>query len=628
MKYVIVTGGVISGIGKGVTASCIGVLLKHCGLRVTSIKIDPYLNIDAGTMSPFEHGEVFVLHDGGEVDLDLGNYERFLDIRLTKDNNITTGKIYEHVLKKERRGDYLGRTVQVVPHITNAIMEWIERVAHIPVDCSAFPPDVCVVELGGTVGDMESMPFVEALRHLQYKYQADTGSDRNFCFVHVSLVPVVGAVGEPKTKPTQHGIRELRALGINPDIITCRSEKPLTQQLKHKLGLYCQVPPAAVISVHDVSNMYRVPMMLDEQGVSRIIFEKLGMTKPNHFPVLEAWQQLADLQDSEMAAVRIAMVGKYTGLQDSYLSVVRSLQHAALHAKRRLEILWIDASALEPPAEPAAAAAHDEAWRTLKEADGVLVPGGFGDRGVEGKIAAAGYARQAGKPYLGICLGMQVAVIEYCRSALGMAGANSTEFNEKTPHPVVIFMPEGSRERMGGTMRLGSRRTIFTYRDSLACRLYNGAESVDERHRHRYEVNPELIAAIEERSGRAFRFVGRDEAGERMEIVELSGHPFFLACQFHPEFKSRPIRPSPPFFGLVLAASGQLEARFPPGAAASAAPQAGRKRGPDELAPDLTCLSPKTVRTLSSAVPMPPGPGITPPSKPAAPADSSHSRAL
>ncbi|XP_019426250.1 PREDICTED: CTP synthase-like isoform X3 [Lupinus angustifolius] len=486
MKYVLVTGGVVSGLGKGVTASSIGVLLKACGLRITSIKIDPYLNTDAGTMSPFEHGEVFVLDDGGEVDLDLGNYERFLDIKLTRDNNITTGKIYQSVIAKERRGDYLGKTVQVVPHITDAIQDWIERVARIPVDGKEGPADVCVIELGGTIGDIESMPFIEALG--QFSHRVGPG---NFCLIHVSLVPVLNVVGEQKTKPTQHSVRQLRGLGLTPNLLACRSTKELDDSVKAKLAQFCHVP------------------------------------------------------------VRIAMVGKYTGLSDAYLSVLKALLHAAVAHNRKLIVDWVPAGDLEDVTFKQDPDAYKVAWGLLKGADGVLVPGGFGDRGVQGKILAAKYARENNVPFLGICLGMQIAVIEFARSILGLHDTTSTEFDPEAKNPCVIFMPEGSKTHMGGTMRLGSRRTYFQVADCKSSNLYSNVSFVDERHRHRYEVNPDMISQLE---SAGLSFVGKDETGSRMEIVELPSHPFFIGVQFHPEFKSRPGKPSPLFSGLIAAA--------------------------------------------------------------------------
>ena len=542
MRYVVVSGGVLSGLGKGVTASSIGVLLKSAGLRVTAIKIDPYLNSDAGTMSPFEHGEVFVLDDGGEVDLDLGNYERFLDVCLTRDNNITTGKVYSKVIEAERRGDYLGKTVQVVPHITDAVQDWIEEVSHYPSDGLDGAPDVCVIELGGTVGDIESAPFVEALRQFQFRVGVD-----NICFVHVSLIPVIGVVGEQKTKPTQHTVKELRGLGITPDLLVCRSETPLTDEVKSKLALFCHVDPSAVISAHDVSNLYRVPLLLELQGVSQLLSQKLGFDIPSNRPLLDEWEEMAERIDGISEDIHIAVVGKYTGLVDSYLSVIKALQHASFEVGRKLVIDWIEATDLEKSSD-------NTAWKSLRSADGVLVPGGFGDRGIEGKILAANYARTANKPYLGVCLGLQVAVVEFCRNVLGWEGANSTEFDEQTPHPVVVFMPEISKSHLGGTMRLGSRPTIFQVEQSNIRTLYGGSLHVDERHRHRYEVNPDCVDAIE---SKGMKFVGKDETGQRCEIFELDDHPYFVGTQYHPEFKTRPNRPSPPFLGLLEAAAKQ-----------------------------------------------------------------------
>ena len=551
MKYVVITGGVLSGLGKGVTASSIGLLLKAAGWRVTAIKIDPYLNTDAGTMSPFEHGEVFVLDDGGEVDLDLGNYERFLDVTLTRDNNLTTGKVYSQVIDAERAGDYLGRTVQVVPHVTDAVQEWLERVAKVPVDGSGEAAEVCVIELGGTVGDIESAPYVEALRQFQFRVGRE-----NFCLVHVSLVPVMGVVGEQKTKPTQHSVRELMRLGLAPDFLVCRSEAPLEQETKDKLALFCHVPASHVISAHDMTNLYRVPLLLAEQTVPEAVCARLGMDEPELQHGLAPWRHLADRVDTLDEVVRIAIVGKYTGLADTYLSVIKALQHASYEADRKLVIEWIEATHLEPAARQETPAEWQVAWDTLRGADGVLVPGGFGERGVEGKILAAQYAREQQVPYLGICLGLQVAVIEFARHVLGREGANSTEMDEHTPHPVIVYMPEISRTVMGGTMRLGVRTTVVRGEESLALRLYGGLERVDERHRHRWEVNPDVVDALQ---AAGLRFTGADEAGQRMEILELADHPYFFATQYHPEFKSRPGRPSPPFLGLLLVASGQLE---------------------------------------------------------------------
>ncbi|XP_073110654.1 uncharacterized protein [Elaeis guineensis] len=542
MKYVLVTGGVVSGLGKGVTASSIGVVLKACGLRVTSIKIDPYLNTDAGTMSPFEHGEVFVLDDGGEVDLDLGNYERFLDVKLTRDNNITTGKIYQFVIDKERRGDYLGKTVQVVPHITDAIQEWIERVAMIPVDGKEGPADVCVIELGGTIGDIESMPFIEAL--CQFSYRVGPG---NFCLVHVSLVPVLNVVGEQKTKPTQHSVRGLRGLGLTPNILACRSVKPLVENVKEKLSKFCHVPAANIVTLYDVTNIWRIPLLLMDQKAHEAILRRLDLLGIAGEPKLDEWVSRAEICDTLHEPVRIAMVGKYTGLPDSYLSVLKALLHASIACHQKLVVDWVPASDLEDTTEKEAPNLYEKAWSLLKGADGILVPGGFGDRGVQGKILAAKYARENNIPFLGICLGMQIAVIEFARSILNMQDANSTEFERDTTSPCVIFMPEGSKTHMGGTMRLGLRRTFFHVTDCKSAKLYGNVNYVDERHRHRYEVNPDMIMELE-RAGLAF--VGKDETGRRMEILELPLHPYFVGVQFHPEFKSRPGKPSAPFLAL------------------------------------------------------------------------------
>jgi len=547
MKYVVVTGGVLSGLGKGVTASSIGVLLKSAGLRVTAVKIDPYLNSDAGTMSPFEHGEVFVLDDGGEADLDLGNYERFLDIALSKDNNITTGKVYSSVIEKERRGDYLGKTVQVVPHITDEIQDWIENVANESSDEENNPPDACVIELGGTVGDIESAPFVEALRQFQFRV-----GEENICFVHVSLVPVMGPVGEQKTKPTQHTVKELRGLGIIPDILVCRSEVALVDETREKLAKFCHVSSEAVISAHDVANIYHVPIMMNRQGVRELLASKLNFNLPDKSKLLEDWRAMANHVNSLEEEVHIAMVGKYTGLSDSYLSVTKALQHASYSVGKKLVIDWIESVNLEV-GDSSESEVYQKSWDLLKRADGILVPGGFGGRGIEGKISAAKYARENNIPYLGVCLGLQVATIEFCRNVLGIKNANSAEFDDNEENHVVVFMPEISKTHMGGTMRLGSKPTPFLVDDCKIRRLYNNESYVDERHRHRYEVNPELIEKIEEAG---LIYVGKDETGKRCEIMELRDHPYYVGTQYHPEFKSRPNRPSPPFLGLLKAACG------------------------------------------------------------------------
>ena len=548
MKYVLVSGGVVSGIGKGLTASSLGVLFKSCGWHVTSIKIDPYVNCDAGTMSPFEHGEVYVLNDGGEVDLDLGNYERFLDVELCRDNNITTGKIFKHVIEKERRGEYDGKTVQMVPHLTDAIQEWVEDVARRPTDPSGEEPDVCIIELGGTVGDIENMPFIEALRQMMLRI-----GEENFCNCYVSLIPVIGVVGEQKTKPTQHGVKELRMLGMQPDILFCRGSEPMLQSTKAKLSMHCQVDEDAVISVHDVSNVYRIPLLMNEQGVTNLLIKKLQLVwkLPQRLPT---WEALSDRMDACEIDCRIAIVGKYTGLSDAYLSVIKGLLHGAIAVNRKLIIDWVAAEDLEPSKKESEPDKSKAAWDIVEAANGLLVPGGFGVRGVDGKVEVCKYARESKKAILGICLGFQSMTIEAGRNLCGWEGANSTEFEEDNANPVVIFMPEVSKTHMGGTMRLGKRRTVLQP-GCLTAQLYGDTE-VDERHRHRYEVNIDKVPELE---AKGLKFVGRDTTGERMEVIELDDHPFYVGTQYHPEFLSRPGRASPPFLGLMLAASGQLE---------------------------------------------------------------------
>lgn len=543
MKYVLVSGGVVSGLGKGITSSSLGVLLQASGLNVTHVKIDPYLNIDAGVLSPYEHGEVFVLDDGGEVDLDLGNYERFSNVKLTRDHNLTTGKVYQQVIARERRGDYLGKTVQVVPHVTDAIQAWIERVAYVPVTRENIVPDVCIIELGGTVGDIESMVFLEAFRQFRYRMGGD-----NFCHLHVSLVPTVGAgEGEQKSKPTQHGIQELRAAGLQPDIILCRSSKPLEQATQAKISLFCMVPASHVVSVHDVSNLYKVPLLMITQRVPSLVLDVLKI--PNPPPEkLPLWESLSDKVESPKAEVTIVIVGKYTGLTDSYLSITKALFHAGIETGVKIKLEWIESARLEPEA---AKEQHEEAWDLVRKADGVLIPGGFGDRGTEGKILAVNYARINKIPYLGICLGMQLAVVEYARNVLKISDATSAEFEPDSSQAVIVFMPEISTEQMGGTMRLGSRASRLAP-NTLAHELY-GQDMITARHRHRYEVNPEYVTRLEEAG---LVFSGKDfEKGVRMECAELpvDKHPFFWGCQFHPEYTSSPFAASPPFRGFVTA---------------------------------------------------------------------------
>uniref|UniRef100_F7FDX5 CTP synthase n=1 Tax=Ornithorhynchus anatinus TaxID=9258 RepID=F7FDX5_ORNAN len=532
MKYILVTGGVISGIGKGIIASSIGTILKSCGLRVTAIKIDPYINIDAGTFSPYEHGEVFVLNDGGEVDLDLGNYERFLDINLYKDNNITTGKIYQHVINKERHGDYLGKTVQVVPHITDAVQEWVMNQATVPVDGNKEEPQICVIEPSAT--------------------------------------------GEQKTKPTQNSVRALRGLGLSPDLIVCRSSKPIEMAVKEKISMFCHVEPEQVIFIHDVSCTYRVPVLLEEQGIVKYFKERLDLPIDDHASdLLFQWKAMADRYERLQKSCSIALVGKYTKLSDCYASVFKALEHSALAINHKLELMYIDSIDLEQSTEIQNPVKFHEAWQKLCKADGILVPGGFGFRGTEGKLQAISWARTKKKPFLGICLGMQLAVVEFARNCLGWKDADSTEFEPQTKHPVVIDMPEHNPGDMGGTMRLGKRRTLFKTEDSILRKLYGDVAGVEERHRHRYEVNPKLIHHFEEKG---LKFVGHDVGGERMEIIELANHPYFVGVQFHPEFSSRPMKPSPPYLGLLLTATATLNAYL----------QRGCKLSPSDSCSDLS----------------------------------------
>ncbi|MGE4275442.1 MAG: glutamine hydrolyzing CTP synthase [Candidatus Methanomethylophilaceae archaeon] len=530
MKFIFVTGGVLSGLGKGITASSIGRLLKARGLNVSAIKIDPYLNLDAGTMNPFEHGEVYVLDDGAEVDLDLGNYERFMDAKLTRDHNITTGKVYASVIEKERRGDYLGKTVQIIPHITNEIKEVITRVTR------SAGADVIIIELGGTVGDIESMPFLEAVRQLGM----DVGREENCTFVHTTLVPILGSVGEQKTKPTQHSVKELMSIGIKPDIIVGRSPVPLEDGIRKKISLFCDVPPEAVISAPDAKSIYQVPITLEEQGVAEYIIKRMRLTHLAKKLDLKDWNEFLSRVVNHSHEVTIALVGKYTHLADSYLSHLEAFTHAGAKEDCKVQVRFIDSDDITP----------QTAASLLGDVHGVIIPGGFGVRGVEGKIVATTYARENGIPYSGVCLGFQVATIEIARNLLGLKDANSTEFDAHTPHPVIDIMPEqkGS-SNMGGTMRLGSQKVIIT--EGTRARALYGSPVAHERHRHRYEVNPEFIDALE---GVGWKFSGRSEDLHRMEIGELEGHPYFLASQFHPEFKSRPSHPTPIHLGLVQAA--------------------------------------------------------------------------
>jgi len=526
-RYIVVTGGVMSGLGKGITAASIGRMLMERGYKVTAIKIDPYINIDAGLMSPFQHGEVFVLKDGGEVDLDLGNYERFLDVELTRDHNITTGKVYKTVIEKERRGEYLGKTVQIIPHITNEIKDRIRRVAR-ESGC-----DVCVIEVGGTVGDIEGMPFLEAMRQLRNEEMG------NIAFVHVTLAPTT-TDGEQKTKPTQHSVKEMRALGLQPDIVAVRCTTPLRDETKSKISLFCDVPVEGVVSNHDVDDVYKVPLLLEEQRTPLYLMKMLRLYPLEH---RTDWVELIEKMVSIKDSVKMAIVGKYTTgsqgtthMEDTYLSIREALKHAGIEAGAWPKISWIDAEELErcPAAD------------LLADFDGILVPGGFGARGTNGKMAAIRYARENAIPYLGICFGMQLAVVEFCCHVLGLDGASSGEFGE-TPHPVITILPEQEGvEDMGATMRLGDYEAILR-EGSLAEDIY-GSLRIVERHRHRYEVNPDYIPRIEEKG---MIFSGKNR--NRMEIAEIPGHPFFFSTQFHPEMKSRPGRPSPPFLAFVRA---------------------------------------------------------------------------
>jgi len=528
MKYIFVTGGVLSGLGKGITASSMGRLLKSRGLKVTAIKIDPYLNIDAGTMNPFEHGEVFVLDDGGEVDLDLGNYERFLNVNLTSDHNITTGKVYQSVIEKERQGEFLGKTVQIIPHITNEIKAQIETVA----DSSGA--DVCIVELGGTVGDIESMPFLEAVRQMK----TELGKGENCVYVHTTLVPVLGTVGEQKTKPTQHSVKELRSIGIQPDIIVARAPNVLDYSIKRKISLFCDVSLEAVISAPDANSIYEVPLILEEQGLTDFLIKKLNLADEGKD--LKEWKAFLDRVMNPPETISIACVGKYTHLADSYISHKEAFEHAGAKAGTRVEMVFFDSEDIEKDGIP----------EELKDVNALLIPGGFGERGIEGKILASRFARENEIPFLGVCLGFQIATIGIARDILGLKDAHSTEFNPSTSAPVVDLLPEQKNvKKMGATMRLGAQPVILE-EGSLASEVY-GKGLIMERHRHRYEVNPKYIEKYEIAG---WRFSGRSPDGIRMEIGELEDHPFFVASQFHPEFKSRPETPSPLHLALVKAA--------------------------------------------------------------------------
>ena len=527
VKYVFVTGGVVSGLGKGITAASLGRLLKNRGLKVSIQKFDPYLNIDPGTMSPYQHGEVFVTDDGAETDLDLGHYERFIDENLTQNSNITSGRIYWSVISRERRGEYLGGTVQVIPHITNAIKERVHRVA------KERDVDVVITEIGGTVGDIESQPFLEAIRQIKY----DVGRE-NVCFIHVTLVPFLGKSGELKTKPTQHSVKELRSIGIQPDIIVCRSEKELSDDLKNKIGLFCSIEGKCVIQNLDANHLYEVPLMLHKEGLDRLVVEKLelGCWDIDNSEWIDMVSRLKNLKGN----TNIALVGKYVELHDAYLSVVEALNHGGLANGTNVNIKWVNAVDVT----------SENIEELLGDVNGVLVPGGFGDRGIEGKIEAIKYARENKIPFLGICLGMQTAVIEFARNVVGYDNANSYEINPETKYPVIDLMPEQKDiEDLGGTMRLGL----------YPCKLKEGSKVnecyddklIYERHRHRFEYNNDYKERLEN-AGLTCSGVSPD--GSLVEIVELKDHPYFIAGQFHPELKSRPNRPAPLFVGLIRAA--------------------------------------------------------------------------
>ena len=531
-KYIFVTGGVVSSLGKGITAASLGRLLKSRGYRVTIQKFDPYINIDPGTMSPYQHGEVFVTDDGAETDLDLGHYERFIDINLSKNSNTTTGKIYQSVINKERRGDYLGGTVQVIPHITNEIKERVFRVGQ------QDNADFVITEIGGTVGDIESLPFLEAIRQVK----KDVGKN-DVLYIHVTLVPYISAAGELKTKPTQHSVKELRSIGISPDIIVCRSEKPISKEMREKMAMFCDVDPDAVIQNLTARSIYEVPMLMEEQGLDTIVLRKLEMEdKPKD---MQGWHDMvARILKKYDKKVTIAVVGKYVALQDAYISITESLRHAAVANETELDIHWVNAEEIE--------ADDTDMDKVMVGVDGILVPGGFGNRGIEGKIKAIQYAREHKIPFFGICLGMQCAVIEFARHVCGMADANSSEFNPNSTHPVIDLMPEQlDVEDLGGTMRLGLY-PCKVYPDTLTSKAYN-AELIYERHRHRYEFNN---AFREEIVGKGLVLGGTLPNGRLVEIVELpeSEHPWFLGAQFHPEFKSRPTNPHPLFRDFVGAA--------------------------------------------------------------------------
>jgi CTP synthase len=534
-KYIFVTGGVVSSLGKGLAAASIGCLLEARGLKVNLMKFDPYLNVDPGTMSPFQHGEVFVTDDGAETDLDLGHYERFTHAKLSRDNNLTTGRIYEQIITKERRGDYLGKTVQVIPHVTNEIKAAARRVG---ADC-----DVALIEIGGTVGDIESLPFLEAIRQLRQELGRD-----NTCFVHMTLIPWIAAAQELKTKPTQHSVKEMLSIGIQPDILLCRADREVPREMREKIAAFCNVEQGAVIIARDVPSIYEVPLNLAAQGVDALAIKYLRLEAPE--ADLSKWQDIVHRAYNPHDEVNIAIVGKYVEYEDSYKSLKEALVHGALAENLKLKVSWIEAEGLEVP----------DYANQLSGYDGILVPGGFGKRGIEGMLNAIRYAREYQVPYFGICLGMQTACIEYARNVCGLEKANSGEFDPATPHRIIYKLRELTGvEEMGGTMRLGAW-DCHMEPDSLAAKAY-GTTEISERHRHRYEFNREYEAVL---VGGGLRLTGSSPEGTYVEIVEIPSHPFFLGCQFHPEFKSKPLEPHPLFHAFVQASyknRGLMKAR-------------------------------------------------------------------
>ena len=530
-RFIFITGGVVSSLGKGIAAASIGRLLVARGLRVQLQKFDPYINVDPGTMSPYQHGEVFVTEDGAETDLDLGHYERFTDANTSRNSNVTAGAVYNRVIRRERHGDYLGGTVQVVPHITDEIKSRIRLMAE------SSDVDVVITEIGGTVGDIESLPFLEAIR--QFPVDAGRGS---CMFIHLTLVPYVGHAGELKTKPTQHSVNELRRIGIAPDMLMCRSEGTLSPDIRRKIALFASLPAEAIISARDVDNIYKVPLVFRDDRVDDFILEHFHIDAPA--PQLAEWEELTRRGDEATEPVRIALVGKYTQLEDAYLSVVEALRHSGFLHGRRVEVDWVDSEALDP----------ESVLERLRVADGVLIPGGFGGRGIEGKIAAARAAREQKIPFLGICLGMHMVVADYARHVVGMEGANSTEFDPETPYPVIDLLPEQKEVTdVGGTMRLGAD-PVKLHDGTLVREIY-GEAVVYERHRHRYEVNNLLRKRLE---AAGLRVSGTSPDERLVEVIELAQHPFFVASQFHPEFKSRPERPAPLFREFVAAARDRV----------------------------------------------------------------------